>query len=133
MNAFHVAARADDLEGLAFLDALLRARVYINDIAVCVAALFVFFESPDDFRHVRKGLVANVTGAIELGSVSDALFLLCARDNEFSTLLSLGVGSEGECWQKGERQQQCFEVTEPWHIWSPLVNLEKGSGQSDVP
>src|SRR6187431_402035 len=101
---------------LAFSNALLRTGVNVDDVAVCVPALFLFFHGPDDFRHVRQFLVTNVTGAEEPRSVCDPLFLVCSGNNKAGTLLSLGVRCEGKCRWKGERQQQCFENSEPWHI-----------------
>jgi hypothetical protein len=50
-------------------------------------------------------LVTNETGAVQMGSISYALFLMCGGNNELGALTFLGVGREGKCGKQGERQQ----------------------------
>jgi hypothetical protein len=116
VNAFDVSARANDLEVLAFFNALARAGIDVNDVAVGKHTLFLLLNGADDLGHFGQALEPDVTGAEKGGSACNLLRgFLWRRDDVGRGGRCLRVGRE--CRDEQQRQKEnYFRESEPCHV-----------------
>src|SRR6185312_10068908 len=72
VNAFDVATRPDYLEILACCKALAGSGIQVDDVAVGIHELFLFFLGSDDFRVFPKPLITDISGAKKAAFTGDA-------------------------------------------------------------
>src|SRR6185503_582074 len=107
VNALNVAAGPDDLEVLAFFNALSRSGVQIDDVAVGEGVLFLFFFGANDFRSLSKLLIADIPGTEKAAFTSHASRLgRCRKDHLGGWGRLLSVRGKRRHEQASEREQQ---------------------------